>query len=166
MARAREAGLVPETAESLEHHVHAHLDVFINGTHIVVPGGIGINIKNPAVHSGTTDGYPAYGGISVPCDKPCISPLHTHDATGILHTESPTNVDNTLGQFFTEWDVTLNANCVANYCKPAQKIAIYVDGKPFTGDPRSIQLTEYEEIAIVIGKPPAEIPAAGDFSQA
>ena len=166
MAKTREAGLVPQGYETLEHHVHSHLDVFINGSHIVVPGGIGINIKDPRVHSATIDGYPAYGGINVPCDQPCISPLHTHDATGILHTESPTDVDNTLGELFTEWGVALDANCVATYCRPAQKIAIYVDGKPFTGDPRTIALTNLEEIAIVIGKPPAKIPSEADFSQA
>jgi hypothetical protein len=83
MAKAREAGLVPETAERLEHHVHSHLDVFINGRHILVPGGIGINTKDPRVHSGTILGQPAYGGITVACNQPCISPLHTHDASGI-----------------------------------------------------------------------------------
>lgn len=36
---------------------------------------------------------------------PCISPLHTHDTTGSLHTESATAVPNRLGQFFTEWGV-------------------------------------------------------------
>ncbi len=164
MARARAAGLVPETAERLEHHVHSHLDVFINGRHILVPGGIGINPKDPKVHTGTADGQPAYGGITVPCDQPCISPLHTHDVTGVLHTESATDVDNTLGQLFIEWGVTLNANCVATYCLPATPVGIYVDGKQFTGDPQSIPLTNFKEIAIVIGKAPAKIPAVGDFS--
>ena len=41
----------------------------------------------------------------MPCDKPCISPLHTHDVTGIIHTESSTHKDNTLGQLFVEWNV-------------------------------------------------------------
>ncbi len=135
MARARAAGLVPETAERLEHHVHSHLDVFVNGSTIRVPGGIGIDTKNPGVHSGTVLGQPAFGGISVPCDKPCISPLHTHDVSGILHTESATDVDNTLGQFFTEWAVTLSPTCVGTYCRPQTPIAIYVDGQRFTGDP-------------------------------
>ena len=163
MAKAREAGLVPETAERLEYHVHSHLDVFLNGRPVVVPGGIGINTKDPRVHSDTVGGYPAYGGITVACDHPCISPLHTHDATGILHTESATDQGNMLGQLFTEWGVTLDANCVATYCRPAQKIAIYVDGTPFTGDPRTIPLTNFKEIAIVIGTPPTQIPAVGNF---
>ena len=60
----------------------------------------------------------------------------------------------------------LDAKCVRTYCKPATKIAIYVNGKPFTGDPRTIDLSDHKEIAIVIGTPPAKIPSTGDFSQA
>ena len=157
MERARAAGLVPETAEQLKYHVHAHLDVFIDGKHIIVPAGIGIDITNPGVHH-STEGMPAYGGINVPCDQPCISPLHTHDVTGILHTESSTHKDNTLGQFFTEWGVPLDANCFATYCKPAKSVAIYVDGNPFTGDSREIALSDRKEIAIIVGTPPAQIP--------
>jgi hypothetical protein len=159
MQLARDAGLVPETAERLQYHVHAHLDVFIDGKPVIVPGGIGINIHDPAVHSGVTDGQPAYGGINTPCDQPCISPLHTHDATGVLHTESATRKSNTLGEFFTEWGVKLDPNCVGEYCKPKTDVAVYVDGKKFDGDPRTVELADGREIAIVIGTPPAQIPS-------
>jgi hypothetical protein len=166
MAQARAAGLVPEDAERLEHHVHAHLDVFIDGDHVVVPAGIGINIDDPAVKDFTVDGAPAYGGINPPCDQPCISPLHTHDITGVLHTESATDVDNTLGQFFTEWNVRLDTNCVGDYCSPATTIAVHVDGNPVAlAEAAAIPLTDGKEIAIVIGTPPAEVPSTGDFSQ-
>jgi hypothetical protein len=47
------------------------------------------------------DGSLAYGGMKK-CRTPCISPPHTHDTTGILHTESANPKPNTLGQFFTE----------------------------------------------------------------
>ena len=60
----------------------------------------------------------------------------------------------------------LDTSCVATYCSPATPIAIYVDGKLTTGDPRAIDLTNQREIAIVIGTPPAEIPKTADFSQA
>jgi hypothetical protein len=165
MARAKAAGLQPETAERLEHHVHSHLDVFVDGKHVIVPAGIGITIDDPAVHDFTILGAPGYGGIDPPCDQPCISPLHTHDISGILHTESATDVDNTLGQFFVEWGVRLDNECVGNYCRPGTKVAFVVDGAPFTGDPRTIDLSDRREIAIVIGTPPAKVPAVGDFSQ-
>jgi hypothetical protein len=64
------------------------------------------------------DGQSAFGGIVSPCAQPCVSPRHTHDVTGILHTESPTDVDNTIGQFFTEWAVTLDLDCIGDYCSP------------------------------------------------
>ena len=47
MALAAKAGLVPEDAEQLQYHVHSHLDVFVDGTHIIVPAGLGIDITNP-----------------------------------------------------------------------------------------------------------------------
>ena len=166
MARARAAGLVPDTHETLFHHVHAHLDVFVNGERVTVPAGIGINIHDPGVHVfPDIAGATGYGGISVPCKTACISPLHTHDVTGIIHTESPTQVDNNLGEFFVEWGVKLDATCVDRYCRPDTKIAVYVNGKLFTGDPRTIDLSNHKEIAIAIGTPPAEIPKVGDFSQ-
>jgi hypothetical protein len=158
MARAVAAGLVPETAERLLYHVHAHLDVFVDGTPVVVPAGIGIDIDNPAVHTFMVEGNAQYGGINPPCDQPCISPLHTHDVSGVLHTESATKKNNTLGQFFTQWDVRLDENCVATYCSPATPIAFYVDGVKFGGDPRTITLSNLREIAVVIGKPPAKVP--------
>ena len=111
-------------------HVHAHLDVFVNGRHVVVPAGIGINIKDPGVQSGPNpDGSTGYGGIRL-CATPCISPLHTHDDTGILHTESATAVPNQLGQLFTEWHVPLGRGCVGGYCPPAN-IEFYVNGKRY-----------------------------------
>jgi hypothetical protein len=152
------AGLEPGTHEFLSYHVHAHLDVFVNGTPVEVPAGIGINISDPAVHTVQTDLGPTYGGIDPPCAQPCVSPLHTHAPDGVLHTESALAHPNTLGQFFTEWGVALSAECVGGYCAP-DAIQVFVDGKAFSGDPTDIQLTDQLEIAIVIGSPPAEVPS-------
>ena len=163
LERTVAAGLVPEPKEYLTNHVHAHLDVFVDGRPIVVPSGIGINVDDPDVRRfDEPDGSVSYGGIEL-CSTPCISPLHTHYATGIIHTESASSEPNTLGQFFTEWGVELNATCVGEYCSP-QPIAFYVNGEPYTDDPRAIELTDLKEIALVIGTPPAEIPATADFS--
>jgi hypothetical protein len=166
LERTVEAGLDPERKEFLIHHVHAHLDVFVDGEPIVVPAGIGINIDDPAVRRfKEPDGSFSYGGIDPACRKSCISPLHTHDVTGILHTESKTPKPNTLGQFFTEWGVHLSESCVGKYCDP-KPVAFYVNGKPYDDDPRAIELTDRKEIAIVIGTPPATIPKTADLSNA
>ena len=158
------AGLQPERKEGLEYHVHAHLDVFIDGAPVLVPAGIGIDIANPAVRQGQDSGGSTYGGIEE-CDKPCISPLHTHDVTGVLHTESLVRKPNRLGQFFTEWGVRLDDRCTGEHCKPEVSWAVYVDGQPYEGDnPADIRLTDLKEIAIVIGTPPPTIPSEFDFT--
>jgi hypothetical protein len=161
MTLTKKAGLTPETHEFVFLHVHAHLDVFVNGAPVVVPGGIGINIDDPSVKRfKAQDGSMGYGGINPPCAAPCISPLHTHFVDGVLHTEAKKNQFNTLGEFFTEWAVRLDAKCVGGYCKPVAPITIYVDGDAYTGDPRKITLEDKREIAIVIGSPPPTIPSS------
>jgi hypothetical protein len=159
MALTRKAGLTPEKAEFLQYHVHAHLDIFVNGQPVPIPSGIGINIKDPGVKSfKESDGTTSYGGINL-CNKPCISPLHTHSVDGVLHTETKTVQPNRLGQFFSEWGLRFDRNCLDGFCKPKAPIAVFVDGKLYTGDPRTIELSNGTEIAIVIGTPPSSIPS-------
>jgi len=158
--RTKLAGLAAEPHEFVNFHVHAHLDVFVNGRAVTVPAAIGIDIDDPAVKRLEQGGLVGYGGISPPCAKPCISPLHTHLPDGVLHTEAKANQSNTLGEFFTEWDVRLDSNCVDDFCRPKTPIAVYVDGEKFSGDPRLIKLEDQREIAIVVGTPPDEIPSS------
>ena len=154
MELTREAGLVPERAEFLQYHVHAHLDVFFNGDAVTVPAGIGIDTSNPAVVSDDRG-----VGLESECEEPCISPLHTHATDGVLHTETRTPAPNNLGQFFILWDVKLDAGCVGEFCAPGTPIGFYIDGEAFDGDPREIELSDKREIAIVIGTPPDTIPS-------
>ncbi len=141
-----QAGLEPLRQELLLFHIHSHLDVFVNGEPVVVPAAIGINLDDPGLQQGEG------------CKNPCISPLHTHDTTGILHIESAQDVPFTLGQFFAEWDVRLDGSCVGGYCRPEAPISVSIDGQPYDGDPAGIRLKDHEEIAIAIGTPPGEIP--------
>jgi hypothetical protein len=166
LERTVEAGLEPAPKEFHVNHVHAHLDVFIDGEAILIPAGIGINTEDPEVRRfDEPDGSVAYGGIEM-CDQPCISPLHTHDETGVIHTESADPQPNTIGQFFTEWGVELSETCVGEHCAPAKPIAVYIGGERHEGDPRGIELTDGKVIVIVVGTPPAVIPATADFSNA
>jgi hypothetical protein len=148
MGFARKAGLTPERSETLEYHVHAHLDVFKDGRPVLVPGGIGIDTTAAAVKKFDEPTGPAYGGIDKPCAKPCISPLHTHGADGVIHTESPTPTPNTFGEFLIEWDVTL-----------PEGTKTYVDGKEYTRDVAKIELSDRKQIAVVMGTPPDVIPS-------
>ncbi len=157
------AGLTPAVREFFTFHVHAHLDVFVNGEPVPVPGGIGINIADPEVHRGDFAGAPTYGGIKR-CSGPCISPLHTHDITGVIHIEAPSETTFTLGEFFTEWDVRLDRSCVGGYCGPSTSVAVFVDGKRWSGNPAEILLSAHQEIAVVIGTPPTSIPDSYEFA--
>jgi hypothetical protein len=164
LGRTVAAGLEPAPKEYLVNHVHTHLDVFVDGVPVTVPAGIGINIADPAVRRFDEPEGSAYGGIDL-CNQPCISPLHTHDVSGIIHTESRSPTANTLGEFFIEWNVALTDSCVGELCSP-KVIAFYVNGERYTGDPNAIALTDLKEIAIVIGTPPSAIPKTADFSKA
>jgi hypothetical protein len=122
----------------LVEHFHAHLDIFVDGKKVAVPALIGIN---PGA------GY--------------LTELHTHDSRGVIHIEAQKARDFTLGQFVAEWGIYLDSRCMGAYCNG---LKWYVDGKQQTGNPAGLVLKSHQEIAIVIGKPPAKIPSTYKFS--
>ena len=128
-ARLRAIGLPALSAEGSALHIHQHLDLMINGAPVAIPSGIGIN---------------AAAGF--------ISDIHVHDDTGVIHVESPTRQTFTLGQFFDIWGVRLTASCIGGYCTDAtHSITVYSNGKPVSGNPRSLALESHQEIVIVYG---------------
>jgi hypothetical protein len=166
MARTEAAGLTAEPKEHLVTHTHAHLDVFVDGERVEVPSAIGIDIEGSAItHELSDDGTAHQYFLPGTCDAPCLSPLHTHDPSGIIHTESedPDQEPYTLSQFFAEWGVALNAECVGEFCKTDTTVAVYVNGDQVTGNPAEIVLLSHTEIAIVIGTAPSEIPDSYPF---
>ncbi|MGX9787206.1 hypothetical protein [Mycobacterium sp. MMS18-G62] len=142
-AAVQAAGLPMLNSEGAVEHIHAHLDVLVDGQAVPVPATIGIDAKH-----GT------------------ISPLHTHDASGVIHIESPVKRQFSLGEFFSEWDVSLSADNVgALRVGDGKSLRVFVNGKPQSGDPAAITFGPHDEIAVVYGKPqPGEsIPAKYDF---
>jgi len=123
-------------AEGAVVHIHQHLDLYVNGKHVTLPALIGIN------------------------DNSYITELHTHDPSGVIHVESPTNRAFTLGQLFGEWGVKLTPNCVANYCG---RLKWWVNGKQITGNPASLDLRSHQEIVIAQGPPPLVVPKSYKF---
>jgi hypothetical protein len=154
MALAAQAGLEPTQQEHLDTHTHSHLDVFVDGEALVVPAGIGVDIQAPTGidKRKTLDGTATEYYVTL-CFAPCLSPLHTHDPSGVIHTESkdPDQQPYTLAQFFTEWGVRLDDQCIGEFCKSDTSIAINHDGKKYDGNPAEIELKTHLEIAIVIG---------------
>jgi hypothetical protein len=137
--RLKPLGLHDLTTEGEVVHIHQHLDIFVNGKHIPVPANIGIY------------------------DGQFLTELHTHDASGIMHVESPTERQFDLGQFFGVWGVRLNSDCVGGYCRQVTPWTVYVNGRPYSGDPAALVLKPHQEIAFVIGTPPKKIPLSYKF---
>ena len=163
--RSEAAGLTATKQEEFTTHTHAHLDIFLNGDHVVVPGGIGIDTHAKGVEENPSDYFPGKQYRVRVCDAPCLSPLHTHDASGTVHTESvsPPPVVFTLGQLFTEWGLKLDRSCVGEFCAPSTEVAFYAGGVKQAGDPADIPLAANTEIAIVIGSAPSAIPSTWQF---
>jgi hypothetical protein len=126
--------------EQLAYHIHAHLQVYLNGQPRSVPGGIGL--LGPVVQQ--TAVGPWYGASK------CYYWLHTHTSDGIIHVESPTPRTYTLGNFFDEWGQPLSSRQVAT----AQgKVTAFVNGKPWTKAPRAIPLLPHAVIQLDVGSP-------------
>ena len=131
-------GLTTLPQEAVNTHYHSHLDIFVNGKKVKVPALVGINVG-----------------------AQYLTQLHTHDTRGVIHVESPKANDHfSLGQFVAEWGVFLNSHCIGAYCNG---LKWYVNGKQQTGDPQDYVLQPHDEVAIVVGKPPAKIPSSYQF---
>ncbi|MFE3503221.1 hypothetical protein ACFXPX_28030 [Kitasatospora sp. NPDC059146] len=128
-AAVKAAGLPMLGAEGTALHIHTHLDVYADGQPVTVPALVGIDESAQR-----------------------ISPLHTHDTSGVVHIESPVAADFTLGQFLTEWQVSASADHLGGLRTDAtHALTAYVDGKAVGGDPAAIVLHAHDEIALVYG---------------
>ncbi len=128
------------TAEGTVEHIHSHLSVTVDGSTVAVPALLGIDESAGS-----------------------ISPLHTHDNSGIVHVESPVKASFTLGQVFTEWNVALATDRIGAYsAADGHTVTVFVGGKAFAGDPASITLADHEDIDVVVTKTgvTASAPAA------
>jgi hypothetical protein len=97
-------------------HNHVSLNVTIGGKPIIVPSHIGMTqtgiFADPLLYADhSLDKYGMEG----------MSPLHTHDSSGLIHVESNTVRNYTLGEFLDIWKAfnTDGKNVIAS-----------VDGKP------------------------------------
>lgn len=117
-------GVQCESTEQLVYHIHSHLAVYLDGQPETIPADIGVRAD-------------------------CIYWLHTHDTSGVIHVESPTQTQYTLGQFFDIWGQTLDAQDVG---REHGNIIFYVNGQRYNGDPRQIVLDAHTLIQIDIGQ--------------
>jgi len=143
LAAIQAAGLPGLDREALDVHYHAHLDVIADGAKVTVPANLGIDYRAQK-----------------------ISPLHTHDPTGVVHIESAKSDTFTVGQLFTEWGVRLTAECAGGLCAGGGKsLRVYVNGQLRPGDPAAVVFAAHQEVALVYGPDgaAAPVPAKYDF---
>ncbi|MBS2534424.1 hypothetical protein KGQ20_16760 [Catenulispora sp. NF23] len=133
-------GIQSGAMEQLAFHIHAHLQIYVNGQQKQLPYGIGI--ERPYQMTTDADGNPfAEGGKA-------IYWLHTHDQSGIIHMEAPIQVQFTLGEFFDMWGQPLTTSQVG----PAHgQLTAFVNGKTVSGDPRAIALNAHDVIQLDVG---------------
>ena len=134
------SGVECNRTEQLVHHVHSHLDVFIDGSKQQIPDNVG-----------------RLGS--------CLFWLHTHAMDGIIHVEAPQTKEFTLGQFLDVWHQTSDSTGFFSSIA-GKNVTAYVDGKQFDGSFRDIPLESLKQIALVYGEPPAVIPDKFDFEAA
>jgi hypothetical protein len=124
-------------------HIHQHLDLYVDGRKVTVPAGIGID---PAV------GY---------------APLHTHDASGVIHLESPMARSYTLGEFFAVWGVRFTPGCLGGSCAAGgRQLRVYVGGRVYRGDPTTLVLASHQELVVTFGTAaqlPSPVPSSYRF---
>lgn len=123
-------GIPCESSEQLNYHVHAHLSVYINGQAFQLPTNMG-----------------------VASDQSCIYWLHTHDSTGVIHIEAPSQQSFSLGTFFQEWSTRFPQMTYPTELDSTAGWTTYVDGKLYKGDFHNISLVAHELITLAYNSP-------------
>jgi hypothetical protein len=124
-------------------HIHAWLHVYVDGKRVPVPPNIGLDEV-----TGT------------------FSPLHTHDASGVIHMEGDEAYPFTLGQVFAIWGVRFsNGQLGSLEAGHGKTLQVYFNGKR-VNDPVDEVMHEHTNISVGYGKPgsfptkpPANFPA-------
>jgi hypothetical protein len=125
---ARLAALGLPAAGSDKFHIHALLDISVNGRDIAVPANIGID---DAHHLEST--------------------LHTHDQTGVIHMEAPHPFAYTLGDLFAVWGVRFTQDQLgALRAHGDQQLHVYVNDHAIS-DPANYVMHNNDNIAIGFG---------------
>ena len=127
-------GIECNTSEFAVLHIHAHLDFYVNGKHMTVPERIGI------------------------VDNKCLYWMHTHDASGVMHIESPKSEDFTLTQFIDIWKTT------GDFPISGATPKIFVNGQSVNTTLDNIKINKHDEIALVYGTTPLVIPSVYQFN--
>jgi len=123
-------------------HIHQHVALVDRGKPVTVPSDVG---------------RPLVAG--------CLYWLHTHTPDGIIHVESPVFRTFTLGQFFDVWGEPLSATVAGPMRAPkGGKLEVFVNGAPYHGNPRAIELVQHTDVTIEAGPPFVKPALVSDWS--
>lgn len=139
-----------------DYHVHMYLGIVYKGKQVAVPDAIGLKGPGPE-----TNGY-----IST---AKCFYYIHTHDASGMIHVESPTNLPPsatvyTLKNILDVWGMKYTST---SFGKFKGQLHVFVGNPAALGDTTvskfakfkhagklgDIAVKSHEVIWLVIGKP-------------
>ncbi len=133
-------GVQCDPTEGSVFHVHAHLDIIVDSKQVTIPAGIGIKPNE------------------------CLYWLHTHNTSGVIHIESPTQTTFTLGQFIQVWDGTPGISPTFEELTNGDKnLKVFVNGTEVNDNYGSIPLSAHDEIVLVSGDVPPSIPSSYAF---
>jgi hypothetical protein len=125
------AGMSCDAQEGSRVHIHQHLLILDRGKPVGIPPNVG-----------------------QPPGKRCIYWVHTHTPNGVIHIEAPENRSFTLGDFFLVWGEPLGRSRAASASAPrGRSLKVWVNGRPYGGDPRKIPLAAHADIVIEAGPP-------------
>jgi hypothetical protein len=134
-------GVQCDPTEATDFHIHAHLDIIVNGKSAKVPAGIGIKPNE------------------------CLYWLHTHDTSGVIHIEAPQETKFTLGQFIQVWGDTPGISPKFEDMIIGDKnFKVFVNGFEYKDSYDKIPLNAHDEIVIVSGNVPPTLPQSYEFN--
>ena len=124
-------GISCDAQEGQRTHIHQHLVILDHGKPIDIPRNVG---QSP--------------------EHRCIYWVHTHTPDGVIHIEAPNDRSFTLADFFKVWGQPLNRTQASSaQAAKGTTLKAWVNGKPYTGDPRTIKLKAHADIVIEVGPP-------------
>ena len=99
-------------------------------------------------------------GVGIDQKNKCTYWLHTHDTSGVIHVESPTEKQYPLQNFLDIWGQAVNKTSFLTHGIAAgHSVRTYVGSALYSGDPGTILLTPHKVITLEYG-PPWVTPAS------
>jgi hypothetical protein len=138
-------GIACDRVDHQNASVAVHLTILINGAARDILANVGS--YNALVV------FPSSGPMVTKAD--CYYWLHTGRADGVVHADPPAARAFTLGDFFDVWRQPLGTAAVASDEGP---VTSYVNGRRYTGNPRTIPLTQHAAIQLDVGRDVAPTP--------